>query len=49
MPRPRLTFTSKFKLQMVQRYKNRKSRSDLCWEYDLIPSASMNGLNNTVD
>ncbi|WP_419146680.1 transposase [Priestia endophytica] len=39
MPRSRRTFTSEFKLQMVQLYENGKSRSDLCREYDLTPSA----------
>lgn len=39
MPRQRRTFTPEFKLQLVKLYENGKSRSDICREYDVTPSA----------
>lgn len=39
MEKKRRTFSPEFKLQMVQLFKNGKSRKDLIQEYTLTPSA----------
>ncbi|WP_078358334.1 transposase [Mammaliicoccus fleurettii] len=39
MKKKRRTFSPEFKLQMVQLFKNGKSRNDIIHEYTLTPSA----------
>lgn len=39
MKKKRRTFSPEFKLQMVQLFKNGKSRKDIIREYNLTPSA----------
>jgi len=39
MEKKRRTFSPEFKLQMVQLFKNGKSRKDIIHEYNLTPSA----------
>lgn len=46
MSHQRRTFTPKFKLQLVKLYENRKSRADICREYEITPSALDRWLKN---
>jgi transposase len=39
MKRPRRTFTTEFKAQIVKLYENGKPRKDIISEYELTPSA----------
>ena len=40
----RRTFTDEFKAQMVKLYESGKSRKDIVMEYELTPSALVDGL-----
>lgn len=46
MTKKRRTFSPEFKLQMVQLFKNRKSRKDIINEYTLTPSTLDKWIND---